>query len=232
VTFQSGPKRGKFGPALAISLLLHVLLLWPVADGPAAIDVREVLTATLQPPAAPPSLPSPPSPSPVFSPSPLSRAPQQKAKTPRDPPPILSTSRPAVDAVPWTNDALQRSENPPSVAAVSPPASPAFAPAGDSRAEGVREYRLSLATQARRYKRYPPRAMEAGVGGTAEIRIAVAAEGRATEVLLARSSGDDTLDAAALEMMRKAAPRTPVPESLRDRSFAVNLPIVFDPATE
>ena len=201
--------------------------------------MREVLNATLRPPEdlpVPHSLPpSPPPPlSPPSPPSPLSRAPQPLAKTPPDPipPPILSTSRPAIDAAPLTGEALPRSENSPGVAAVALPAPLASPAAGDSRAEGVREYRLALATQARRYKRYPPRAMEAGVGGTAEIRIAVAAEGRATEVLLARSSGDDTLDAAALEMMRKAAPRTTVPESLRDRSFAVNLPIVFDPATE
>lgn len=230
MTFQSGPKRGKFGPALAISLLLHFLLLWPVADGPASVDVREVLHATLRAvdSPAPPVLPQSP---PAARPSPAARTPQP-AKKPADPTPtsFLAVPQRVADVIPSTGEALPRSENLQGVAvSPAPSASPA---ASDSRGEGLREYRLALATQARRYKRYPRRAMEAGLGGTAEIRIAVAADGRATEVLLARSSGDDTLDAAALEMMRKAAPRTTVPESLRERSFAVNLPIVFDPAAE
>jgi TonB family protein len=45
---------------------------------------------------------------------------------------------------------------------------------------------------------------------------------------LAHSSGDEALDAAALSMMREAAPRTLIPEPLRDRSFSVSLPVIFD----
>lgn len=97
-------------------------------------------------------------------------------------------------------------------------------------ADAVRQYRLALATQARRFKRYPSQALEAGIGGTVEIRVAVAADGQAGDVALARSSGQDLLDAAAFDMMQKAAPRTPVPELLRGRTFAVSLPVVFDPA--
>lgn len=151
---------------------------------------------------------------------------------------MLATPQPTADTALSTGNTVRRSENRPEplAVAVTPtsalPPSGAASPAGERLGEGVREYRLALAVQARRYKRYPPRAMEAGIGGTAEIRIAVAAAGSAAEVELARSSGDDTLDAAALDMMKRAAPRTAVPESLRDRSFAVDLPIVFDPATD
>jgi protein TonB len=52
--------------------------------------------------------------------------------------------------------------------------------------------------------------------------------GRAPVARLAKSSGHAALDAAALDMMRQAAPRARVPESLRGRSFAVSLPVVFD----
>ncbi|MDO8931646.1 MAG: TonB family protein [Rhodocyclaceae bacterium] len=99
-------------------------------------------------------------------------------------------------------------------------------------ADAVRQYRLALAVQARRFKRYPPQALEAGIGGTVEIRVAVAADGQAGDVALARSSGQDLLDAAAFDMMQKAAPRASVPELLRGRAFAVSLPVVFDPAGE
>lgn len=157
---------------------------------------------------------------------------------PREAPAILATPQAAVDTGLLTRDAAARSENHPAPVAAAaaapsgPVASVSAAPAGERFGEGVREYRLALAVQAKRYKRYPPRAMEAGIGGTAEVRISVAAAGRAAEILLSSSSGDETLDAAALEMMKRAAPRTAVPESLRDRSFAVDLPIIFDPATD
>lgn len=155
----------------------------------------------------------------------------------REAPAVLATPQPAIDTALLTGDAVRRSENPPEpaggVAVPSASLPSVTAPAaGERNAEGVREYRLALAVQARRYKRYPPRAMEAGIGGTAEIRISVAAAGSAAEVLLARSSGDETLDAAALDMMKRAAPRTAVPDALRDRGFAVDLPIVFDPARD
>lgn len=155
----------------------------------------------------------------------------------RDAPAVLATPQPAIDTALLTPDAVGRSENHPASAggAAAPSAAPpsvAAPAAGERNAEGVREYRLALAVQAKRYKRYPPRAMEAGIGGTAEIRISVAAAGSAAEVLLARSSGDETLDAAALDMMKRAAPRTAVPDALRDRGFAVDLPIVFDPARD
>lgn len=99
-------------------------------------------------------------------------------------------------------------------------------------ADGLRQYRLALATQARRYKRYPVQAMAAGIGGTAEVKVTLAAGGVPDDVALARSSGDEQLDAAAVDMLRKAAPRAEVPASLRARPFAVILPVVFDPTAE
>lgn len=99
---------------------------------------------------------------------------------------------------------------------------------GGPDADGVRRYRLSLAVEARRFKRYPPRAREENIAGTAEIRVSVAAGGIAQEVRLAQSSGHDMLDEAALDMVTKAVPRASVPEGLRDKAFVVSLPVVFD----
>jgi protein TonB len=47
-------------------------------------------------------------------------------------------------------------------------------------------------------------------------------------VQVINSSGYPVLDEAALEMLRLALPAATVPASLRERSFAVELPIVFD----
>lgn len=95
-------------------------------------------------------------------------------------------------------------------------------------AEGLRTYRVALAGEARRYKRYPAQAIEAGWSGTTELRISVM-PGRATPaVQVTKSSGYPVLDEAALEMLRRALPATTIPASLRERAFSVELPIVFD----
>ncbi len=111
---------------------------------------------------------------------------------------------------------------PPSVAL---PPSPAELAAPD--AAGLRQYRLALASEARRYKRYPEAARRAGLAGTVEVRIQVAASGIALQTELARSSGHAQLDTAAVEMLRLAAERATLPEALRHRQFAVLLPVVF-----
>jgi protein TonB len=93
-------------------------------------------------------------------------------------------------------------------------------------AAGLRQYRLALAGEARRFRRYPVAARRAGLSGTAEIRVAVASGERSAE--LSRSSGHAALDDAALEMLRQAAVHARLPESLHGRDFAVLLPVVFE----
>jgi periplasmic protein TonB len=93
-------------------------------------------------------------------------------------------------------------------------------------AAGLRQYRLALAGEARRFRSYPESARRAGATGTAEVRVLVSgAAWRQTE--LARSSGHAELDAAAIEMLRAAAAQTPLPDSLRGQEFAVLLPVLF-----
>jgi protein TonB len=94
--------------------------------------------------------------------------------------------------------------------------------------DGLRSYRLALASQARRFKSYPPQAVASGWQGTAEVRLDIGGEGRQPEVHLQRSSGRDQLDQAALAMISAAAEYAVLPETLRGKKFAVVLPVVFD----
>ena len=112
---------------------------------------------------------------------------------------------------------------------VVPAAETANPPAAPDQA-GLRQFRLSLAGEARRFRNYPEAARRAGLSGTAEVRIAVEAGGLARRAELARSSGDALLDQAALEMLRQALTRAVLPVSLRGQSFAVLLPVVFEVA--
>jgi protein TonB len=93
---------------------------------------------------------------------------------------------------------------------------------------GIRQFRLALAIEARRYRRYPEMARRAGLAGTADVRVSIDAAGSGRQVELGHTSGNPTLDAAALEMMRLAVQRAVLPDSLRGQSFAVLLPVVFE----
>lgn len=94
-------------------------------------------------------------------------------------------------------------------------------------ADDVRQYRLSLAVAARRFKRYPALAREHGWEGAVEIVLRGDALMPVPEVVLANSSGRGILDEQALEMVRRAAQVTMVPDGLRGREFRVSLPVRF-----
>lgn len=85
---------------------------------------------------------------------------------------------------------------------------------------------MALAIEAKRFKRYPPLARERGWEGIAEASVNVSklAEPR---VSLERSSGYAVLDEQTLEMVRRAAHATPLPEALRGRDIRVLLPVRF-----
>ena len=236
MSFQSAPKRGNLWLALTISVLLHILLLWPTPSRLRSGDAAQPLVATLRTAFAAAPLP----------PKPVVVTPMREVRESRVQPSDLQRTSAAIAATPaqdtpagLTAEAPLRSEvftaNAKGLSGAAAPQTPAgtVTAAGDGLdADGVRQYRLALAIQARRFKRYPAGALNANIGGTVEIRVTVAVGGLSQEVQLARSSGNDLLDDAALDMIRKAAPRTTVPEPLRSRAFVVSLPVVFDLASE
>lgn len=114
---------------------------------------------------------------------------------------------------------------------VSGQAAPAPA-AGESLAEesnldGVRQYRLSLAREARRFKRYPGLARERGWEGVVVVVVTTVAGVGIPQVKLSQSSGFEPLDQAALELLELAVQSAVLPESLRGHPFALTLPIHY-----
>ncbi|MDP2170223.1 MAG: TonB family protein [Rhodocyclaceae bacterium] len=97
-----------------------------------------------------------------------------------------------------------------------------------ANAAGLRQFRVALASEARRFRRYPETARRDGLTGTAEVRVTIETGLPARRVDLSRSSGYAVLDAAAVEMLRQAVTRVELPESLRGQNFAVLLPVVFE----
>lgn len=93
--------------------------------------------------------------------------------------------------------------------------------------EGLGAYRLNLAREARRLKRYPVIARDRSWEGVVVLKIQVQTGSVIPEVLIEHSSGHDVLDVQALEMMSQAARQASVPESLRGKQFAIDIPIHF-----
>lgn len=236
-----GARRLRF--AILGSLVFHLLLLWPAPRRPPEREAP-LLQATLHPvlPAPAPSLPPP---AVVPAPSAGDTASGSVAGTTRAPrPPALATnefdlSRPT--AVPQAPAAAPAPPPAPGSALSAPVAatvvSAAASPSGalltqvnasGEALDGLRGYRLSVASEARRFKRYPPQAMAAGWAGTTEVRLEVGGDGRPRAATVTRSSGHEPLDRAALAMIDAGALRARLPESLQGRNFAVVLPVVFN----
>lgn len=114
-----------------------------------------------------------------------------------------------------------------SVPSDRPPGAAPEAGAGPDE-EGMRQYRLSLAAATRRFKHYPASALDRGLWGRAEVRIAVAANGMAQPPQLASSSGHELLDEAAIDMIGRAVQATSLPRQLRGQAFAFLLPVLFE----
>lgn len=111
-----------------------------------------------------------------------------------------------------------------SVSAVKPSA--VKSSAGKLDADALRSYRIALAAQARQFKRYPPQALTAGWEGTVDVRLSLPATGKPTADL-ARSTGYEVLDRAALDMVETAAGRVLIPSPLQGREFSISLPVTF-----
>jgi len=225
--------------AIAASLVVHLLIFWPASLRVLTKDTPSLLQATLRSAPQPPAEHLPPKPAPravppaptiVAAPAPEFKAPVLEQAKPSSVPQTL-----AVTAAPVPKPA-PGSEPVPAVAAVT--ATPRMGSPGGSvitessasgeTVDGLRGYRLAIATQARRFKRYPAQAMASGWAGSAEIRIEIDSEGRPRATTVARSSGHESLDRAALTMIEAGALRARLPESLRGKAFAVVLPVVFN----
>jgi periplasmic protein TonB len=234
---QEAETRRRLCQGLGWSLVLHALVLGVVLtvprlrDGAGSPAVTEgPLRAHLVRVAVPAMVPSAPTEidrprrEPVVPPPALAvpKAGQSIHAVPPAPTLALEPAPAAAEPVPAANSA------PPGPDTVV--ARPAFAvdTGAGADADALRGYRMALAVQARRFKRYPAQAQAAGWTGTAEVRLAIERGGRAGIAELARSSGHEALDQAALAMVDAAAQRAPVPPALQQQAFAVLLPVVFN----
>lgn len=240
MTFDSSDMRELAGRRLrysiVASLLLHVLVLWPGVTRVLTKDAPSILHATLRKPPQPEETrplepPRAAAPAPILEkPAPTPRQQVLEQATAVSVPPVSAPAASLSRPLP-APEAAGAATVPPSVAAPAAAASGAMvteANASGEAVDGLRGYRLAVASQARRFKRYPAQAMASGWQGSAEIRVEVGGDGRPRAATVVRSSGHELLDRAALAMIDAGALRARLPESLRGKPFAVVLPVVFN----
>jgi periplasmic protein TonB len=197
-----------------------VARLEPAQPAPAAMP--QAIVAAQPEPKKPPAKPvvhRPPA-------KPLARA-RPERNAPPPPAPAPQELAPAVaEAVPVASPTAPAPASQP-IASIAPqPAAPAAMVKQASEAM-LAQYRLAVIEAARRYKRYPPVARDNNWQGRAEVHMAIGADGTIAALSVRSSSGHEILDHEALDMIRRATPKTPIPASLRGTAFTVDIPVVF-----
>jgi len=229
-------RRSPLTTALLLSLLAHgALLAWgrwqslPARTAPLAgvsVSLRQGL-------AGEGARVRPTMPQPVMPAAPLTRKVEQ--------PPVLAVPAPSSSAVATTvrpaEGPASRHENPAEGSGRAPGNAAAAAgtesgerggtgaPRESVSGDALRQFRLALALEARRFKRYPRLARERGWEGTVEVVVVLGAAGGSAS--LQRSSGYAQLDEQGVEMLNRALAATPVPEALRGREWRLVLPVQF-----
>lgn len=217
--------------ALFASLFIHALVMLQGLHRTLPQTAAPNLSATLRPVATPAATITAPDHVPAAA---LQAAAPHHAVSPAPTFVTPGAAAPAVAMPPVGNIAGPRGPSPAgeaqatipeAVASVAPASSPADA---SLSADGMRRYRLSLAAQARRFKRYPAQALASGWEGTAEICLEIGGDGQPKSVDVLHSSGYSVLDRAAVTMIEAGAQHAPVPAELRGKAFSIVLPVVFD----
>lgn len=227
--------------ALVVSVLLHVAILLGLPElieakrqawFPAPLSARLV-----QPPPAPKSQPEErkPDPAPVAAPAVPKPAPRVVPKAAKPAP----SPAPAVAESPRTEPVLAAPASSQSGAAVGLDSSPSPSTAGTGSAPAaapapafdeagtIAQYRIALMQVASTLKTYPRIAQENNWQGRVELRLTIGPGGGLASLAVKSGTGYTVLDQHALDMLRRAQPKTPLPAGLRGREFSLEVPVVF-----
>lgn len=242
----------------AILLHLLLLLLWlrlppPMqAASPVPAAGRTITAIMLSAPARPSSKPATPAEAPQAEPAAALRSESESREQARSrPQPAESRQRPERSAIkqaapPEPAELSETDSPPPRSSAATESSVPASTPpsATDSRAgvsSGsqppsalmVQEFPLSYLTQlsriVNRNVNYPSWSMRNAEQGVAIVRLRLARNGRVIEALVVRSSGYDSLDAEAREVMMRIGRFPPIPSAIYpgQLAFLIDQPVRF-----
>jgi protein TonB len=91
----------------------------------------------------------------------------------------------------------------------------------------LREYGAVVSGAVAKKKVYPRLALMRRWQGTADLKLQIAADGNLKSLTVAHSSGFEILDDQAMKMVRDSMPLPTLPDALRGREFAIDIPVAF-----
>ena len=157
-------------------------------------------------------------------PKPVTNTPKEPTQVAQDPTPTPSEVVPNVIAVAPKADTVP-------IATVPPPSpepvlvKPVEVQPIDDNALG--EYGGLLGRAIAKHKSYPKIAQMRGYQGDVLLDLRLDGDGNVLSAKVKEGSGYESLDKQALEMVRKASPFPAPPESLRNRTFNITVPVSF-----
>ncbi|MFH1869814.1 MAG: TonB family protein [Pseudomonadota bacterium] len=221
-----------FGAAVLASALIHGFALgWlPGLEGrmdppepPQSLHIRLAAPAP-----EPQALAVPPAP--TFSAA-ATQPPARRAPAPQRSSPVLaSPAREAGQDAPVLREVAPAPLVATPIAATPidvPRPSPTAVPPPAIDAGALAAYGRDLAGAVATHQRYPRIALLRQWQGTAVLQLELGVDGRLLGVRVLSSSGHDTLDRQALDMVREAVPLPSLPAALAGRPLTVEVPVVF-----
>jgi protein TonB len=160
---------------------------------------------------------------PKIIPKPVVKSPTIPVEVQEDPTPVAPPpSQPEVIAV------APKPEAPPSPKPVAPPVLPKeVVPTQSEVDDASSRYGNTLWSAISKYKKYPRIAQQRGWQGEVVVELTLDGNGKLKSKQILQSSGHESLDNQALEMVEKALPFPAPPEALRGSNFTIRVPIPF-----
>jgi periplasmic protein TonB len=236
--------------AIICSILLHVLLAVVLPNFKFDITKAKPQPLTIeimQPePPAPVALPEP-----IAKPEPIKPEPIKKPELIKESKPITETVKPvkqkSAEPAPIKEvnpEPATAEPPPPNVIATAPKVDPApevkvappppqpeppkkIEPSDADVSDARAQYGNTLGRAIAKHKSYPKIAQMRGWQGEVLLDLKLDGSGNVQAASIKESSGHESLDNQALEMVRKASPFPAPPEALRGRSFNITVPVSF-----
>lgn len=226
--------------AVICSILLHILLAVVLPNFKLDITEKKPQPLTveiMQPtPPAPVALPEP-----VVEPEPIKPEPIKKPKPIAEPIKPVKQKSPEPSPVQETSpEPVIAEPPPPNVIAISPKVDAApiitvpppepqkkVEPSDADINDAKTQYGSTLGRAIAKHKSYPKIAQMRGWQGECLLDLKIDSSGNLLSANIKESSGHESLDNQALEMVRKASPFPAPPETLRGRSFNITVPVSF-----
>ncbi len=229
---------------VSITIHLALLLLMPKPSvqppKPKPPEIQIALVKKEQPAPMPvlPTPPEPPKPPPVKPPPtpvaprvvPIKPSPTPQPTTP--PPvvetPVVDTPKPVIAVKPSNSEIKPELVVPTPVAPPPPPEPPKASGPSEGDIEAARNALKNGATrELKKNQRYPRIALDRGIEGVVKLKISLDGQGNITEVEILESSGNASLDEAAVTAAKKTSLKPYFNEILKGRIDSIVVPVGF-----